>query len=272
VNSQQSGMGLTAPLKAGLRAYSLAARDPRLFAASQKLAALGTNLVSPASQWMRLPAVTGWGYSKDFPKFAIKPFRERFHREAAKNAKKFEEKDNKGVPCNNVEVLRFTQDDTNRVLRFTEELQAVGGHVIPTQDATASIIEFLHTRDVDRIHLEPNTLDESTLREAGIMLTHAPDPSIRVGVTKALRGLADTGSVLVADGDGHPLEASLLPEVHLVVLRESDILPSLENAIHLLKDARAAAVITGPSRTGDIEMTLTIGVHGPGEVHVFLLK
>jgi L-lactate utilization protein LutC len=78
--------------------------------------------------------------------------------------------------------------------------------------------------------------------------------------------------VLVVDGEGHPLEASLLPEVHLVLLRASDILPSLENAIYLLKEARSAAVITGPSRTGDIEMTLTIGVHGPGEIHVFLVK
>ncbi len=269
---RKEGRGLAAPLKAGLQAFSLAARDPRLFAASQKLAALGTNLVSPASPWMRLPAATGWGYSKDFPKFAAKPFRERFNREAAKSANLFQTKENDEVPCNEEEILRSAQDDTDKVMRFTEELQSVGGHVIPTQDVTASIIDFLHAHSVDRIHLEPNTLDESTLAAAGITVTHQPDPSIRVGVTKALRGLADTGSVLVADGDGHPLEASLLPEVHLVVLRESDILPSLEDAIHLLRESRSAVIITGPSRTGDIEMTLTIGVHGPGEVHVFLTK
>ncbi len=266
VEGKKEGEGLTAPLKAGLKAYSLAARDPRLFAASQKLAALGTNLVSPASPWMHLPAATGWGYSKDFPKFAAKPFRERFHRRVT------EKTEFKTTPQESLSELRASAVQKDCVQQFTEELQAVGGHVVPTQNATASIIEFLHVRNVDRIHLEPNTLDESALREAGLTVTHVPDPSIRVGVTKALRGLADTGSVLVSDGEGNPLEASLLPEVHLVVLHESDILPSLENAIHLLKDARAAAVITGPSRTGDIEMTLTIGVHGPGEVHVFLLK
>jgi L-lactate utilization protein LutC len=132
-------------------------------------------------------------------------------------------------------------------------------------------VDFLKSRGVDKIHLEPNVLDGSVLREAGIAITHEPDPLILVGVTKALCGLADTGSVLVADGDGHPLEASLLPEVHLAVLRAFDILPSLEDAIHLMGKASSAAVITGPSRTGDIEMTLTIGVHGPGEVHVFLV-
>ncbi|MBI3172714.1 MAG: LUD domain-containing protein [Chloroflexi bacterium] len=263
---KKEGQGLTAPLKAGLHAFSLAAQDPRLFTASQKLAALGTNLVSPASLWMHLPAATGWGYSKDFPKFAIKPFRERFKRQATEKA------EIKTAPQETLSELRVSTVDKDCVQQFTEELQAVGGHVVPTQDATASIIDFLRARGVDRIHLEPNTLDESALSVAGITVAHQPDPSIRVGVTKALRGLADTGSVLVADGDGHPLEASLLPEVHLVVLRESNILPSLEDAIHLLRESRSAVVITGPSRTGDIEMTLTIGVHGPGEVHVFLTK
>ncbi|MBI5293841.1 MAG: LUD domain-containing protein [Chloroflexi bacterium] len=269
---RKEGEGLAAPLKLGLQAFSLAARAPRLFAASQKLAALGTGLVSPFSAWMRLPAVTGWGYSKDFPKFAGKPFRERFVRQAAKHAKVFEARKNEETLHAAEEVLRSAQNDMNMAMRFTEELTALGGHVIPTQDATASMIEFLRARVVDRIHLEPHTLDESALLAAGITVTHEPDPAVRVGVTKALRGLADTGSVLVVDGEGHPLEASLLPEVHLVLLRASDILPSLENAIHLLKEARAAAVITGPSRTGDIEMTLTIGVHGPGEIHVFLVE
>ncbi len=262
---RKEGQGLTAPLKVGLQAFSLAARDPRLFAASQKLAALGTNLVSPASPWMRLPAATGWGYSKDFPKFAIKPFRERFKRQATQKT------EIKTTPQESLSELRASAVQKDCVQQFTEELQAVGGHVVPTQDATASIIGFLRTHGVNRIHLEPNTLDESALTAAGVTVTHKPDPSIRVGVTKALRGLADTGSVLVADGGGHPLEASLLPEIHLVVLHESDILPSLEDAIHLIRSSRSAVVITGPSRTGDIEMTLTIGVHGPGEVHVFLI-
>jgi L-lactate dehydrogenase complex protein LldG len=90
-------------------------------------------------------------------------------------------------------------------------------------------------------------------------------------VTKAICGLADTGSVLIVDGEGGPLHASLLPEVHLAVLRKSAILPSLENAMNLVRESNAAAFITGPSRTADIEMTLTIGVHGPGELHIFLV-
>jgi hypothetical protein len=53
---------------------------------------------------------------------------------------------------------------------------------------TEEIIEFLKSRDIDKIHLEPNTLDESLLLKAGIDFTHEPDPEIRVGVTKPICG------------------------------------------------------------------------------------
>jgi len=57
------------------------------------------------------------------------------------------------------------------------------------------------------------------------------------------------------------------------VLRAADILPSLEQAIRLpeVVSVPATVLVTGPSRTADIEMTLTIGVHGPKELHVFVV-
>ena len=75
-------------------------------------------------------------------------------------------------------------------------------------------------------------------------------------------------------GEGQPLTASLLPEIHIAALRAADILPSMEAAMSTLEIAKSPAVtlVSGPSRTADIEMTLTIGVHGPGELHIFLVK
>ena len=145
------------------------------------------------------------------------------------------------------------------------------GVVTSTKNPTQAIIELLRARQINSIHLEPNTLDESLLKAADITFTHAPDPGIKVGVTKAVCGLADTGSVLIVDGEGSPLQASLLPEIHIAILQTSKILPSLENAMPLVRDSKAAVFISGPSRTADIEMTLTIGVHGPGELHVLLV-
>ncbi len=262
---KKEGEGLTGPLKFGLQMYSRFARDPRLFAVSQRLAALGTYLVSPFSAWMRLPAVTGWGYSKDFPRFAAKSFRDTFQHKTILESDSLLSGTQEQAPA----LQKIVQKD--KVTQFTEELNAVGGHVTLADNPTRSVIEFLKTRQVNKIHLEPNTLDESLLQQAGIRVSHTPDPALLVGATKALRGLADTGSVLIVDGEGSPLQASLLPEIHLVVLHASDILPSLEDAIHLINGTDAAVVVTGPSRTADIEMTLTIGVHGPSELHVFLI-
>lgn len=96
-----------------------------------------------------------------------------------------------------------------------------------------------------------------------------------VGLTGALAGLADTGTLALLSGPTRPRFASLLPPVHLALLSKTEIHPTLAAFFA----ARPAAVleasnlvfITGPSRTADIEQTLTLGVHGPREVHVVLV-
>ncbi len=169
----------------------------------------------------------------------------------------------------------MSRDTSALVSLFTEELTKVNGNTIRTNktDLTSQVIDFLKSRGVDSIHLEPNVLDELALEKAGITVSHEPDAALRVGVTKAICGLADTGSILIADGEGNPLQASLLPRIHVAVLCTADILPSLADAMTLpaVRQSGSAVVITGPSRTADIEMSLTIGMHGPGELHVFLV-
>jgi L-lactate dehydrogenase complex protein LldF len=265
----QNANRITSTSKLFLQIYSRVATHPRLFTLAQKFASLGTFLLAPFSDHVRLPAFTGWGYSKDLPRFAGKTFREMFHREDTKTAKiTFDGKEE------TLSDLRVSAVQTDRVTQFIEELTKVSGQVVRTTEnkLTDKVIEFLRSRNINRIHLEPNVLDEEAMENAGITVSRAPDAAIRVGVTKAICGLADTGSILEADGEGGKLQASLLPEIHLAVLRESDIHPSLENAIHLTRQTKSAIFITGPSRTGDIEMSHTIGVHGPGELMVFLLS
>ncbi len=93
------------------------------------------------------------------------------------------------------------------------------------------------------------------------------------GVSTALYGLADTGSVVLAASPEEPRARSLLPEAHVTLLPEDRILPGLDELFAALGDdlPSALAIVTGPSRSGDIEQKLSIGVHGPGEVHVVLL-
>jgi L-lactate dehydrogenase complex protein LldF len=264
--SPKEGAGLSAPTKFVLQMYGRVARSPGFFHVAQKFAALGSFLIAPRSPWVRLPAVTGWGYSKDFPRFAGKTFRDRYSHRDIENTEFIQ--NGKVDPL----IAPIPGRNMDLVTQFTRELTALGGQVQETGNVTAEILDFLKSRRVNKLHLEPDTLDESLLNNAGITFTAEPDPAILVGVTKALCGLADTGSVLEADGVGSPLHASLLPEIHIAVLSKSAILSSLVDAMPLVQDTRAAAFITGPSRTADIEMTLTIGVHGPREIIVFLTQ
>jgi hypothetical protein len=98
-------------------------------------------------------------------------------------------------------------------------------------------------------------------------------PSIEgAGLSVALYGLADTGSIVLAASPDEPRARSLLPAVHVSLLDESRILPGLAELFEAVGDdlPSALAIVTGPSRSADIEQQLVVGVHGPGEVHVVL--
>lgn len=105
---------------------------------------------------------------------------------------------------------------------------------------------------------------------------HRGEPPALEGaeVSTALYGLADTGSVVLAASPTEPRARSLLPEVHVTLLSEDRILPGLDELFGALGDElpSALAVVTGPSRSMDIEQKLAVGVHGPGEVHVVLVS
>lgn len=97
-----------------------------------------------------------------------------------------------------------------------------------------------------------------------------------LGLTGATAGLAESGSVVLTSGPGRPRMASVIPLVHVALLDAATIHRSLSH--YLAADPAAAAdhanliVVTGPSRTGDIEMYLNLGVHGPKHVHVVILE
>ena len=96
--------------------------------------------------------------------------------------------------------------------------------------------------------------------------------SAEIGLTGADAAIAETGSLVLLSGAGKPRAASLLPPTHLAIVRRSDLCASMGEffAAHADAIARTACCtfVTGPSRTADIELTLTLGVHGPGVVIV----
>jgi L-lactate dehydrogenase complex protein LldG len=102
--------------------------------------------------------------------------------------------------------------------------------------------------------------------------------SDQVSVTGAFAGIAETGTLVMASGPDHPVSLNLLPDTHVVVLRESDIVGGYEDVWGRLRARygknlmpRTVNTITGPSRTGDIEQTIELGAHGPRRMHILVV-
>ncbi len=103
--------------------------------------------------------------------------------------------------------------------------------------------------------------------------------SDQVSVTGAFAGIAETGTVVMASGPDHPVSLNLLPDTHVVVLRESDVVAGYEDVWGRLRERygknlmpRTVNTITGPSRTGDIEQAMELGAHGPRRMHILVVR
>jgi L-lactate dehydrogenase complex protein LldF len=259
------GVGIPAPLKLGLAGFRFGARTSGLFALGQRLLGLGARLVSPRQAWLRIPAWTGWGYSKDFPRPEARPFRARFDPSAPQEL---------GSPARTTQpepVPAVQPAAVDPAEQFVSELTALGGKAarVSEKDLPARLRALLKEKGIDRV-----LADRAGAEYLGdFPASLAPDPSLKAGVTGVLSAIAETGSLVLVGGEGLPLTASLLPGLHVAVVRRAQIVPRLEEALRRpeVREASAAVIVTGPSRTADIEMTLTIGVHGPGELHVFLV-
>jgi L-lactate utilization protein LutC len=99
-------------------------------------------------------------------------------------------------------------------------------------------------------------------------------PDARLGITGSRLAVAETGSLALAAGPGSPRGVSLLPPVHLCLVAVADIVATFAEAVNGIGAGPFPSALTwigGPSRTGDLEMIQTLGVHGPGAVEVVLL-
>ena len=183
------------------------------------------------------------------------------------------------------------------VAAFTRELELLAGHAHPVnslETAGETVLEILGGHQARKVMAwdgsEGSVLApvRATLARAGISVVPyslATDTAERrvqladldgiiVGITGAHGGLADSGAIALTSGKGQGRLPSLLPPVHIAILSRQKILPSLPAFLATYPEVATAGsnlvFVAGPSRTGDIEMTLTMGVHGPGEVHVIL--
>jgi L-lactate dehydrogenase complex protein LldG len=193
--------------------------------------------------------------------------------------------------------------------RFREEFERIAGvfHRVARMDEVPAVIRGLaEERQAERVlSWDPGSLGldlrqslgRQSLGAEGYSVTVAPDDdpdlsarqlhrgaaaSAEIGVTGVDWALAETGTLVLVSGRGRPRSTSLLPATHVAVFDRHCLLESLEQVGTMLEALHAdparsmsGAVInfiTGPSRTADIELTLTRGVHGPKEVHAIFVE
>jgi len=187
-------------------------------------------------------------------------------------------------------VTAVEHTDTDALLiRFTAELERLTGKVHVASSASDALETVMTLIGDDRTVLAWDVLPLPGLRET--MQAHGIstiDPhargdargeplalmaTARIGITGADAALAATGTLVIASNAAQSRTASLLPPVHITLLRRDRLYARLEDWIardsrEVMNNARSVAFITGPSRTSDIEMQPIIGVHGPKVLHV----
>jgi L-lactate utilization protein LutC len=180
------------------------------------------------------------------------------------------------------------------ITRFAEELAAAGGflYLVPdTGQAVQKVLELLRERSprsvvlgsgpvIDKLnmaeHLQGQGLEVVTVSKP--LSDGNRDGLFRadVAVSGVAYLIAETGSVVVRSSPSEPRSLTLLPPVHIAVANGDQILPDLFDLFEKIQPEAGLpsglTLITGPSKTGDIELKLVTGVHGPGEVHVVLIE
>ncbi|WP_018991817.1 LutC/YkgG family protein [Aromatoleum toluclasticum] len=111
----------------------------------------------------------------------------------------------------------------------------------------------------------------------GLEIHHDPAGiSETMAVSQALAGIAEPGSLMMASGPASPITHNFVPDDHVVVLDAGAIVGHFEEAWEVLRARaegmpRATNIISGPSRTADVEQTIQLGAHGPRRVHVIIV-
>ncbi len=183
----------------------------------------------------------------------------------------------------------------NLFTRFEQRITAVGGecHVLANVDEAARFIAAHRALGIGQKEIvvppafsqrEPWGAIVPFLQEEHIHVREAGSPSsvadAPVGLSNAELAVAETGSVMLAENSLEARSVSMLTLTHFILVRAGDLFPMLDEAGSRLQQLTKAgpdqrryiSLVTGPSRTADIERTLTIGVQGPKEVCVLFIQ
>jgi L-lactate dehydrogenase complex protein LldG len=168
------------------------------------------------------------------------------------------------------------------LLTEIEKLSGIARRLASRDELRAALAELVLTEDVKKATLW-STPDlaawgvAETLRALGVELVSPQADkhlvaACELGVTGVDAALPETGTLLLRSSPERPRVVSLLPRVHLAIFTPAVLRADLHQAFAEAKDAGYSVLVTGPSRTADIELTLTLGVHGPKSLYAWVLN
>ncbi|WP_250529123.1 lactate utilization protein C [Caballeronia sp. ATUFL_F1_KS4A] len=175
--------------------------------------------------------------------------------------------------------LPQTRDEL--IARFTleaERLSTTVAEVESLDDAPAEAVRYLQSLNLPVDVVAWPALAHLRWSEAGIRAAfRKPADEDLVGITGCFCATAETGSLVLLSGAQTPASGALLPQTHIAIVPASRIVAAHEDAFALMRAERgelprAVNVVSGPSRTGDIEQTIVLGAHGPYRVHVIVVR
>jgi len=165
--------------------------------------------------------------------------------------------------------------------RFCQKHVAVHGTYdrISVEQIESAVVKHLAGMGLDaQWHLGSGPLlDATQWTDSVFVYRKAADKDTKVALSEAVAAVAETGTLVVCSGPTVPLSQNYLPDDHLIVVDSRRIVRHMEDAWTMLRAtgaaaARAVNLITGPSKTGDIEQTIQYGAHGPRRLHVLIVE
>jgi L-lactate dehydrogenase complex protein LldG len=180
---------------------------------------------------------------------------------------------------------RMPGDRVARFMQRATDMESTVAHLADRREIPASVARYL-----DALELAPALAAQRSrqgvcwpeladLDWAGAGLAIEPRPTTgddKLGITGAFCAIAETGTLVVLSGASTPTATMLLPDTHVAVVSAARIVAGMEEAFALVRDERdglprAVNLVSGPSRTGDIEQTIVLGAHGPYRVHILVV-
>jgi L-lactate dehydrogenase complex protein LldG len=168
---------------------------------------------------------------------------------------------------------------------FRRMVEAAAGTIeqLPrAEDVPAAVSKFIRAHNLPmtaRRGDDPRLAAMPWDRERTLEVTTGPsDGQQLVSVSHAFGGVAETGTLILVSGADNPTTLNFLPDTHIVVIDARDVAGDYETVLGRLRETfgagrmpRAVNMITGPSRSADIEQILILGAHGPRRLHVMVV-